>query len=858
MMVEFIYCKNFATAEQRSVPWDKFAEGLTRSVEFANKEASKKRGAFIGGTLIDPKRNRADNNIARRTSVTIDLDRVTMPLDDIELFLRLELGCAFVAYSTFRHTDAEPRIRIVVPVSRPLDQSEYKAAVDQIVALLEPVGVADKCSWVWAQLMFLPSHHTGVTPWSVVQRGEAWAVAEGLTTEQSSNIPNRDFVTKETWTTEQSSGIFEQSSGIFEQSSNDDGVADLEFALAQRPLDLTPEAVDNILERWPAADLDYDGWAEVGMALCHQFEGSDEGYRRWVEWSEKSPKHDPREMRAKWRSFGGRARPKTMASIIKHAGGLRQALELEPAGDTFVALEREAKAVVDMGGYIALRDRVRGMSETALPVAMRSALALAAFESFGKSAGMTKGEVKRDFRPARRRGPGAGTVGEQSGPEADAPFSGPDWLSDWAFCEAVNTFERVSVRHSIIPAAFKASYGGRGEVQMAETDAASFALNVCHIPRVADLMFWPGAGRFFEHRGLRYLNTFEKSGIEPCATLEGDTDGQAVVDLFLGHLNHLIPSERERRIVLNFMAYVYQNPGKRVRWALLMHGIEGAGKTYCFTVMQRLFGHNAKTVGTTAINSEFTGWATGALLINIDETRIAGTNKYAILDKMKPMISDDTISVIFKGRDERSVPNFASYMMSTNHADAIPVGDNDRRYCVITTRYTRKEELLAHLGGAGATAEYFRKLFAETARRADAIGRFLLDWQVDAGFDPEGRAPETGGLSSMRSLNVSEERDDLEAAMDDFACAVVSRNLLDVTELNKRAVLDGRDLPGRKQLGHLLSDMGLTQIEGRRIKLKDREHHYIWFNRNKHTDEEAKRLVREYHDGDKNFSDVPF
>ena len=58
MMVEFIYCKNFATAEQRSVPWDKFAEGLTRSVEFANKEASKKRGAFIGGTLIDPKRNR--------------------------------------------------------------------------------------------------------------------------------------------------------------------------------------------------------------------------------------------------------------------------------------------------------------------------------------------------------------------------------------------------------------------------------------------------------------------------------------------------------------------------------------------------------------------------------------------------------------------------------------------------------------------------------------------------------------------------------------------------------------------------------------------------------------------------------
>lgn len=837
MMVEFTYCPNFATAQSRSLPWEKFRDTLTRSIEYPNKEASKARGAFIGGPLKDPKRNRADDNIARRTVVIIDMDAVCVDIVEGELFLRMSLPWSFVAYSTFRHTPEKPRIRICILLSRSVDQAEHKVIVERVADILKPIGEVDACSFVWAQLMFLPSHQQGVEPWSL--------------TIDNVPLPVEDFVTKETWTTE-------QSSGISEQSSNDDGVADLEFALAQRPLDLTPEDVDALLERWPAEPLDYDGWAEVGMALYHQFEGLDEGYRRWVAWSEKSPKHDPREMRAKYRSFGGRLKPKTMASIIKHVGGLRKALELVPTGDTFVELEREAKAVADMGSYIGLRDRVRGLSETALPVAMRSALALAAFESFGRGGGMSKGEVKRDFRPARRRGPGTGAMGEQSGSEVDVPFSGPDWLSDWAFCEADNTFERVSVRHSIIPAAFKASYGGKSEVQMAETDAASFALNVCHIPKVANLMFWPGAGTFFEHRGLHYLNTYEPGGVTPCATLEGDEDGKAVVDLFLGHLNNLIPSGRERRIVLDFMAFVYQNPGKRVRWALLMHGIEGAGKTYCFTVMQRLYGHNAKTVGTTAINSDFTGWAANALLINIDEIRIAGTNKYAILDKMKPMISDDTISVIFKGKDERSIPNFASYMMSTNHADAIPVTDNDRRYCVISTRYTRKEELLAHLGGPEATAEYFRKLFSETARRADAIGRFLLDWKVDAGFDPEGRAPETDGLLSMRSLNVSEERDDLEAAIEDYSSPIISRDLLDITELGKAALFDGKNLPTRKQLAHLLSDMGLTPIEGRRIKLKSRVNHYVWYNRNKLTDSDAKKLVREYHDGERDFSDVPF
>jgi hypothetical protein len=320
--VDVTYCKNFASAESKSVTWDKLVENLTRSVEYPTKEASKARGAFIGGVLKDPTRNRADDNIAFRTCITVDIDQVIMPIGDIELFLRMELAVAFIAYSTYRHTDAEPRIRIVIPLSRPVNQREYRAIMDQIAKILEPIGVLDKCSWVWAQLMFLPSHQPGVTPWSVVQGGEPWQVPDVIdgvdyaeVTVDNYHSSGGGFSTGNSWTTDQSSGI----SG---QSSNDDGVADLELALAQRPLDLTPTEVNTLLERWPAANLDYDGWNEVGMAIYHQFEGSDEGYEIWKGWSEKSPKHDPREMRMKWRSFGGRARPKTMRTIIKLVGGM--------------------------------------------------------------------------------------------------------------------------------------------------------------------------------------------------------------------------------------------------------------------------------------------------------------------------------------------------------------------------------------------------------------------------------------------------------------------------------------------------------------------------------------------------------
>lgn len=50
--------------------------------------------------------------------------------------------------------------------------------------------------------------------------------------------------------------------------------------------------------------VDYDTWFRVGMALHHEYDGSDEAYAAWSRWSSKSPKHVERETRYKWSSFG--------------------------------------------------------------------------------------------------------------------------------------------------------------------------------------------------------------------------------------------------------------------------------------------------------------------------------------------------------------------------------------------------------------------------------------------------------------------------------------------------------------------------------------------------------------------------
>jgi hypothetical protein len=66
-------------------------------------------------------------------------------------------------------------------------------------------------------------------------------------------------------------------------------------------------------------DCGYELWSKVGMGLHHQFDGSEEGFELWDEWSARGEKYNPKEMRAKWNSFGvdlKRHEPVTAATIM--------------------------------------------------------------------------------------------------------------------------------------------------------------------------------------------------------------------------------------------------------------------------------------------------------------------------------------------------------------------------------------------------------------------------------------------------------------------------------------------------------------------------------------------------------------
>jgi|DEB0MinimDraft_10_1074344.scaffolds.fasta_scaffold01320_1 hypothetical protein len=820
MMLKFTYCRNFAHAETREASWDKFAAACMKSTGYASKEESIKRAAIIGGLRKDETTGRAEN-IHLRTIAMLDYDDLDegVTLEDIEFALQIGLpDVGFVAYSTFRHTPEAPRFRVAVPLSRPVTGSEYGPIVDAIRDAID-LGDPDDCSYTMNQIMFLPSHRHGVDPWSLRQDGAAWAVPDQV----------------------QGGIVYADALG------DEDGLDDLAIAVASEPLDISDDQVAILLESYPAEGLDYDDWLRVGMALYHQTEGR--GFDQWVSWSEKSSKHDARQMRVKWKSFGGHASPVTMATLIKAVGGLKGEAVQRGAQAVAQTLEDEAASVCDRDSYNAFKRRVQGLNDVQMPPDIRSMLAKIVHEVYANDAKMGLREVKAAFKPVVRR----------ATRDPDHNVEVPDWLVGWVYAEADCLFVNTNVSdYAIKKEAFRAKFDRMPECAAMEMDAATYALTYVQIPTVVRTMYWPGQPETFETEGKQYVNSYHDSGIDPCETLQGDDDGQSVVDLFLQHVRNTIDDPREQGLLLDFMSYVYRRPENRVRWGLLLWGIEGNGKTYFYHLMQLLLGRNARTVTTSMIERPFNDWAVGSRLIGIEEIRISGTNKWRILDQLKPMISNSTIAVEPKGGTSYHAPNFASYLMTTNHQDAVPMSDNDRRYCVIFTRQRRQDDLFDQHGGPDGVAAYFDRLFTETERRVDAIGRYLMERRLSDEFKPHGRAPKTKGVDEMRAANMSDDRIMVEEAIEDYRCAIVGSDVLDVTYLNNAVCIDGKEMPKTRALANVLRDMGYSQVDGRRVKVGQTKH-YVWYQLGPNMDSErAKQRVRDWFEKVDDDNDVPF
>jgi predicted P-loop ATPase len=108
-------------------------------------------GGFVGGSLKNGRRKA--ENVANRTLLTLDLDYVK---GDIWSSIELLWDFSVAMYSTHTHAPDNQRLRLVIPLSRPVLPDEYQA-ISRMVADDLGIDQFDDTTYEPSRLMYWPS-----------------------------------------------------------------------------------------------------------------------------------------------------------------------------------------------------------------------------------------------------------------------------------------------------------------------------------------------------------------------------------------------------------------------------------------------------------------------------------------------------------------------------------------------------------------------------------------------------------------------------------------------------------------------------------------------------------------------------
>ncbi len=224
--------------------------------------------------------------------------------------------------------------------------------------------------------------------------------------------------------------------------------------------------------------------------------------------------------------------------------------------------------------------------------------------------------------------------------------------------------------------------------------------------------FLPGREEItHDEDGCRVLNLWRPA---PWRELDGVAEPALVID----HIRYLVgDDEVAANHILDFIAHLVQFPSERIAHALLITSeAKGIGKSTLGKLLRRLVGEaNSRVAQTKDLKSQFDNWLAGKVLIQVDE--VYETGNWDLANKLKPLITEETVSVNLKYGPQLEIKNYARLILFSNHLAPLSIEDGDRRYFVVQSSAQPRqdsyyEELNRYIdsdAGMNAIFTYFKR-----------------------------------------------------------------------------------------------------------------------------------------------------
>ena len=232
------------------------------------------------------------------------------------------------------------------------------------------------------------------------------------------------------------------------------------------------------------------------------------------------------------------------------------------------------------------------------------------------------------------------------------------------------------------------------------------------------------------------INVYEKNDLQP--------DSKVDTDCYYDLLKTVIPHDAERNHFLDWKAYQYQNPDKKIRHALILQSDEfQLGKGSLFDVHRDILGHgNTRKIELEEALDKGKGFLINAITVLIDEAKSSGSwsEKAKLINTLKTIISEGSIGVRQLYKDYAEQDTCTNYWINTNYRDAFPLPFNEVRYWVYFSPGKRNDSLLDRY-----------HLHREQYNLAAGVYADLLDRDLSK-FKPLGVAPHTIYRDQMHKL----------------------------------------------------------------------------------------------------------
>lgn len=193
---------------------------------------------------------------------------------------------------------------------------------------------------------------------------------------------------------------------------------------------------------------------------------------------------------------------------------------------------------------------------------------------------------------------------------------------------------------------------------------------------------------------------------------------------------------------LNWLAQLWRQPGIKIPTALALYSpLTRIGKNLFVTLVRKTFGGKhlvGSGSGNKMLTATFDDGISDKWIVNLNEVRLGGKNRDAY-DNFKTMISEEDGSFEGKGSKRRDGKHVAHYIITTNHADALPLSDSDGRILVLRCTTGRRPD------------EYYKGLMEWINGPGPSLlaGAFQ-NWVFPKNWDPYAPVPQTEATQAMQ------------------------------------------------------------------------------------------------------------